>query len=134
MKTICLSEPDAERLGVLHRFVRTPMEGEQLQHLEERIAEARLVAPSEIPPDVVTMNSQVRVTHLPAGQLAVYTLVFPAGEDARKLRISILGSLGAALLGSQVKDVVEYRSSVGAEKCRVDAILYQPEAAGDYYA
>jgi regulator of nucleoside diphosphate kinase len=133
MRTICLSEADAERLGVLHRFVRNPMEGAHLERLEEKVAVAELLPPAEVPPDLVTMNSQVRLTDLATGQTAMYTLSFPACADARKLRISVLGALGTALLGSRVGDIVEYRSSAGPERCRVDEILYQPEAAGNYY-
>lgn len=134
MKAICLSEPDAERLGVLHRFVRTPVEGSLLKNLEERIADADVVPPAEVPPDLVTMNSRVRVKDLNTGQSAVYTLAFPSGANARKNFVSVLGSLGSALLGHRVGDEVSYVDSAGLESYRIDELLYQPEAAGDYYA
>lgn len=132
--SIRLTEPDAERLTVLHRFVRTPIEGEHLRRLEEKIAEADVVQPEQIPADVVTMNSRVLVTDLQSNESAVYTVVFPSGADARRKRISVLGALGSALLGRRVGETVEYMSSAGLERCRIDQILYQPEAAGDYSA
>jgi regulator of nucleoside diphosphate kinase len=132
--SIRLTEPDAERLTVLHRFVRTPIEGEHLRRLEEKIADADVVEPEAIPADVVTMNSRVLVTDLNSGESAVYTVVFPSGADARRHRVSVLGALGSSLLGRKSGDEIEYSSSAGRERCRIDGIVYQPEAAGDYSA
>jgi regulator of nucleoside diphosphate kinase len=132
--SIRLTEPDAERLTVLHRFVRTPIEGEHLRRLEEKIADADVVEPEAIPADVVTMNSRVLVTDLNSGESAVYTVVFPSGADARRKRISVLGALGSSLLGRKTGDEIEYSSSAGSERCRIDAVIYQPEAAGDLFA
>lgn len=134
LSSVRLTEPDAERLTVLHRFVRSPIEGQHLRRLEEKIADADVVEPEQIPPDVVTMNSRVRVTDLNTMESCIYTVVFPSGADARRKRISVLGSLGSALLGRRVGDEVEYTSSAGTERCRIEEILYQPEAAGDYSA
>ncbi len=131
--SICVSEADADRLSVLHRFVRSQVEAQHLAALEEKIAEAEVLAPEQIPGNVVTMNSQVKLSDPRTGVNAVYTLVFPSSADARKNRISVLGALGTALLGSRIGDVVCYRSSAGDESRRIDEIIYQPEAAGDIY-
>jgi regulator of nucleoside diphosphate kinase len=128
-----LTEPDAERLTVLHRFVRTPAEGEQLRKLVETVTEAQVMDPERIPPDVVTMNSRVRIKDLQTSATAEYILVFPAVADARRRRISVLGALGSALLGRRSGDVIEYFSSAGSERCRIE-LVYQPEAAGNYSA
>jgi regulator of nucleoside diphosphate kinase len=133
MAAICITEPDAERLGVLHRFVKTSAEGERLRRLEQEISEAELLDPEQVPPDLVTMNSRVLVRDVASGNTAEYTLVFPAIADARKKRLSVLGALGSALLGKRVGDVVEYTSSAGGERYLIVSVLYQPEAAGDYY-
>ena len=131
---IHLTEPDAERLTVLHRFVRSRIEGENLRRLEETIARADVVEPERIPPDVVTMNSRVRVRDLDGGGAAEYTLSFPASADARRGRISVLGALGSALLGRREGDIIEYISSAGVERRVIEQVVYQPEAAGDYSA
>jgi len=133
MGSICVTEPDAERLSVLHRFVRNDVEARLLEVLERKIEAADVLEPERVPADVVTMNSRLRLTDLTSGRSAEYTLVFPSATDARKNRISVLGTLGMSLLGRRVGETVEYRSSAGDEQCRIDAILYQPEAAGDLY-
>lgn len=132
-KMVPMTEADAERLGLLARYVTRRTEGEVMARLEEKIASARVVDPNEIPPDVVTMNSQVRLTDPLTGESSIYTVVFPSAVDARKNRISVLGPLGMALLGARVGDEVEYESSVRREVRQVMEILYQPEAAGDLY-
>lgn len=133
MGSICVTEPDAERLSVLHRFIRSDVEARVLEALETKIQNAEVLKPDQVPPDVVTMNSRVRVTDLGTGAAMEYTLVFPSAVDARKRRISVLGALGAALLGHRAGEIVEYRSSAGEEHCHIDRVLYQPEAAGDLY-
>jgi regulator of nucleoside diphosphate kinase len=131
---LLITEPDVERLALLHRFVRTPAEGEHLRQLEEIVTEAEVLEPERIPPDVVTMKSRVLVRDLQTGETAEYTLVFPSGVDARRRCISVLGALGSKLLGRRVGDVFEYVSSAGRERCRLEKMLYQPEAAGDFSA
>jgi regulator of nucleoside diphosphate kinase len=46
---------------------------------------------------------------------------------------SILAPLGTALLGFRVGDVVDWQMPAGTRKLRIDEILYQPEASGDYH-
>jgi regulator of nucleoside diphosphate kinase len=131
---LILTEPDVERLTVLHRFVRTRAEGEHLRDLEATVTDAQVLQPEGIPPDVVTMNSRVLVRDLETGETAEYTLVFPSSADARHRRISVLGALGSKLLGRRPGDIFEYVSSAGPERCRLERVLYQPEAAGDFSA
>jgi regulator of nucleoside diphosphate kinase len=129
---IRMTEPDAERLMLLSRYVNSPMEGQHLIELERKISEADICAPEEIPPDIVTMNSRALVRYLDTGETAVFTVVFPSRTNAQHNRISVLGSFGRALLGAAVGDEIEYASGVGTRRCRVEGIIFQPEAAGDY--
>jgi regulator of nucleoside diphosphate kinase len=131
---LLLTEPDAERLSLLSRYVNSPLDGRHLLELERKLAEAEVCEPEEIPPDVVTMNSRVRVHFLDTGEHEVYTLVFPSRANAQQRRISVLGSLGRALLGARVGDEVEFASGVGTRRCRIEQLIYQPESAGDYLA
>lgn len=63
---IFITEPDAERLRHLLNSVRSSAsrDMEHLAVLEEELDRARIVSPSAVPPDVVTMNSKVRLTDL----------------------------------------------------------------------
>lgn len=132
--SVRITEPDAERLMLLSRYVNSPVDGQHLIDLERKISEADICAPEEIPPDIVTMNSRVLVRFADTRETATVTVVFPSRTNAQHQRISVLGSFGRALLGAQVGEEIEYISGLGRRRCRVEQILYQPEAAGDYLA
>ena len=92
-----------------------------------------LVEPHDIPRDVVTMNSRVSITDTESGEQMVYTLVFPSKANIADNKLSIMAPLGMALLGYRKGDIVKWTVPSGVKKLRVDDIIYQPEAAGDYH-
>jgi regulator of nucleoside diphosphate kinase len=122
--SLVISSFDKERL------MRLLQSSDDLAREIERGTE---VQPREIPPDVVTMNSTVRVTDVDSGTTHVYTIVFPADADYERGRISILAPLGTALLGFRVGDTVDWTVAGGTRRLRIDEIIYQPEAAGDFH-
>ena len=62
----------------------------------------------------------------------VYALVFPQDADLAQGKISVLAPIGTAMLGYRVGDVFSWQVPSGERRIKVEAILYQPEAAGDY--
>lgn len=131
---LLISSFDKQRLTVLlDALDRTAEEREELEDLEREIGRGAVVRPQEIPADVVTMNSTVRVTDCEEGTSNVYTIVFPGNADYERGRISILAPLGIALLGYRVGDTVDWNMPGGTRKLRIEEIVYQPEAAGDYH-
>jgi regulator of nucleoside diphosphate kinase len=101
--------------------------------LDSLLARATIVAPEEIPTDVVTMNTRV-VCFLPGEQLARnWTLVYPDAADFDAGRLSVLSPVGQALLGARAGQTVKYRLPDGREQhVTVDGIAFQPEASGQY--
>ena len=131
---LVISSFDKQRLMRLLNSGETAAEQrEELEDLAREIERGTEVRPQEIPPDVVTMNSTVRVTDLEAGSTHTYTIVFPADADYEKGKISILAPLGTALLGFRVGDTVDWNMPRGVRRLRIDEIIYQPEAAGDFH-
>jgi regulator of nucleoside diphosphate kinase len=104
-----------------------------MTRLEEELRRSRVVSQVRIAEDVVTMNSQVRVRDIDAGKTSTYTLVYPKDAEFEDDRISVASPLGAALLGARVGDVVEFASSRGVRRMKIEALAYQPESAGDYH-
>ncbi len=82
-----------------------------------------------MPPDVVTMNSRVRVRDLRTGKEVVYQVVFPRDADASRNMISVLAPIGTALLGYQVGSEIEWDTPGGVRHLRVEAIESRPELA-----
>lgn len=103
---------------------------EDLVLLAEEIERATEVEPADMPPDVVTLNSTARVTDLETGESRDYTIVMPGEANYEAGRISVLAPLGTALLGYRVADEIEWEVPRGVRRLRIDAVLYQPEAAG----
>ena len=128
-----ITVPDAERLLIQSRFVKNQFEAEILNDLEARIQGATPVDPSVAPPDLVTMNSKVILRDVEAGGQYVFTVVFPSCANSRKGRVSVLTPLGSILLGARTGQTLTCPISGLIATVAVEAILHQPEAAGDFY-
>lgn len=135
-REIYLSSYDLERLRELIAVARD-FGGEtcspHLDVLDVELNHARVVQPRDVPPELVTMNSRVRLRNVDTGEERVCALVFPKDAELRDENVSILSRLGTALLGYRVGDTIEYAASQGPMHYRIEALLYQPEAAGDYH-
>ena len=101
--------------------------------LEEELYRANVVAPEEVPPSVVTMNSTVRFAMLPSGTERRLKLVYPGKSDASQDSISILAPVGSALLGLAEGDDIHWPNpSGGTLHLVVQEVEDQPERAGHY--
>ena len=101
--------------------------------LKEELERGRVVAPGAVPKGTVTMRSRVRVRDLKADETETYALVYPDEADIELGKLSVLAPLGTALLGTRVGDVVEFDAPAGSRRLKVEKVLYQPEAAGDFH-
>ena len=105
---------------------------EYLESLRNELDRARIVEPTALPDDVVTMNSRVRLKDMETGEEKNYSLVFPSEADMTQNKISILAPIGTAILGYRACDTVDWQVPTGRRTVRIQEILYQPEAAGHY--
>jgi regulator of nucleoside diphosphate kinase len=131
---LLISSYDKKRIVNLLRSGHVSSESrDELDDLMWEMQCAAEVQPEEVPPDVVTMNSSVRVSDLDTLRSDLYTIVFPPDANYDEGKISILAPLGTALLGYRVGDVVYWHVPRGIRQLRIDEIVYQPEAAGHYH-
>lgn len=94
---------------------------------------SEVVDPREIAPDIVTMNSRVRLVEAGSAPPQELTLCYPEQAQPSAGRVSVLSPVGASLLGAQVGCTVQWMLPGGAPRqAVVQALLYQPEAAGDF--
>lgn len=133
-RKIYITEFDMERLKkrLLESDTVPERDKENLAELEQELMRAEIVAPRDIPGDVITMNSSVRLKDLDAKKELTYTLVFPSDADAGQNKISVLAPIGTAMIGYRVGDIITWEVPAGERRLKVEKILYQPEAAGDY--
>ena len=128
-----LTEHDSQRLqGLVHG--RAPLDGRDdgtLARLEERLEEAEVLPAAHVGPDLVTMDSDVRVTDLATGETFAFRVVFPRQANASAGRISVLAPLGLAVLGRTVGEEVESPVPSGVRRLRIDALMGRPEGKGE---
>jgi regulator of nucleoside diphosphate kinase len=94
------------------------------------------ILPSKaVPPNLVTMNSRVRLLDLTSQDTLEITVRYPADADPAAGALSVLSPLGTQLVGLRVGDVARWTTPDHAEHAaRLEAVLFQPESEGDYLA
>ncbi len=101
--------------------------------LHTALDSADLVPSRSVPPDVVTMYSRVQVSEAATGGHQVLTLCYPADAEPAEGFVSVLSPVGAALLGLRVGALAQWRTPAGRSmQVRLTALLFQPEASGDF--
>ena len=111
----------------------TGLQKHYLKQLAETLDQAIAVEPQEMPRDVITLNSRVRLRDLDNDKDFIYTIVHPHAADIYAKKISILAPMGTAMLGNRVGYVITWEVPTGRKRCRIEEVLYQPEAAGDFH-
>ncbi|MEO8303053.1 MAG: nucleoside diphosphate kinase regulator [Betaproteobacteria bacterium] len=98
--------------------------------LRAELERAIVVSPEAMPPDVVTMHSQVRYLDETAGVCRQIQIVYPEDADVGQGKVSVLAPVGAALLGLEVGQAIDWNFPAGeTRRLRVEEVLYQPESA-----
>lgn len=134
-KNIYVTENDVKRLQTLLEAAKQSQYygSDELQKLGAELNRALVVASKDVPRDVITMNSKVRLLDLETKEEMTYTLVFPDEADFAEGKISVLAPIGTAMLGYRAGDTFSWQVPAGIRRIKILAILYQPEASGDYH-
>jgi len=129
-EAIIMSAADHEELRcVVAAAGRLSRRGlEELAALERELSRAEIVAPGDVPPDVITMNSRAELLDLETAERMEFTLVYPADANIDEGKISVLAPLGAAMIGYRVGDEFTWFVPYGQRRLRVKAVHFQPEA------
>lgn len=130
---ITVSTLDAERLErLLDAMPDVAVSGKA--ELFEELGRAELVAPQDVPPTVVTMNSTVRFRVESSPEEFELTLVYPKDVDDSGSKLSILAPVGSALLGLSQGDEIAWPKPGGGElRVRIVEVVYQPERSGIFH-
>ncbi|MDH6233272.1 regulator of nucleoside diphosphate kinase [Mesorhizobium soli] len=124
---IYVTEIDKARLQSLIEFEQ----GAAIVELEHEIERAIVVDSQHVARDVVTMNSRV-VLQLDDEQREV-ALVYPQDADERSGKLSVLSDVGAAILGYQEGDAIDWRVTDRTRRILIERVIYQPESFGDFH-
>lgn len=134
-RKIYITDFDMKRLRQLLEGTKawSEKDREHMEDLEEELDRADVVSSKDVPPDVVTMNSELQVKDLATGKKMIFRLVFPRDADFEQGKVSILAPIGTALLGYRTGDTVDWSVPSGIRRLKIEEVVYQPEAAGDYH-
>ncbi|GAA4383846.1 nucleoside diphosphate kinase regulator [Hymenobacter koreensis] len=129
---IYITRVDYDRLTQLVQLERQVHGNGRVAGLSYELKRAQLVDSHDILPDVVTMNSRVKLRDMSSNKELEITLAYPKFADINNRKISILAPVATAVLGCRVGDVVEWPVPNGNATYLVEKVLHQPEAAGDW--
>jgi regulator of nucleoside diphosphate kinase len=122
---------ELDRVRVERLAARFPTPDGLAHTVLEGFDEGDFMMPSDIPDDVVTVNSRVRVRDQD-GNVREITICYPGEADAAKGFLSVLSAVGGQLLGHRVGATVSWADPSGAaSSLHIEALLFQPEASGE---
>lgn len=107
------------------------VEPDAAKALLQEINRAKVIDAYQIPANVVTMRS--RALLLLNGAEMETSLVYPHEADWQSKRVSVLSPIGTAILGYAEGESVRWQIPTGMAEIKIQKLLYQPEAAGDYH-
>ena len=127
-RTIIISEEDRDRLEKLFTGdITDSIEESNLRALRVELDSATVVEPEDVPPDVVTLDSTVRLCDSRSSYENSYTLVHPDDGVIADHHLSVLAPVGTAILGYRVGDNVRWPVPGGTARFRIKEVVFQPE-------
>jgi transcription elongation GreA/GreB family factor len=125
-KTIFITARDKKRIEQLLIFCDFFKEQERkiIRKLYYDVSQGYEVSAENMPSNVVTTHSQVLLQDLSDGKVFGLMLVFPEDADLQGLKVSILTSMGASLIGRKTGETIEYPTSSGIRRCTIKAISH----------
>jgi regulator of nucleoside diphosphate kinase len=127
---LLITESDARHLRTMLQRPELFSERDRVQceALEQEIERAKVVPSDQIPSNVVTMHSRVRIVDMRTGEQLVYQIVYPHEANYAAKRISILAPIGMALLGYSAGTEVDWTVPSGNRRLRIEAVEHQPKS------
>ena len=134
MKQILITKQDFTRIykSISDAKQNNSIKKEEAEKLLNELHSAKIVESEEIPADVVTMNSVVKIHFENNRTTTEFKIVYPDQADIKAKKIFIFSPVASALIGYRVKDEIDWLVPSGMTKIIIDEIIYQPEAAGDF--
>lgn len=128
-----LTDTDMDVLRHLIDRMRMTGSGHEqyLWDLESELARAQVVKAGEMPPEVVTLHSTVKLRDLDTGEVMIYVLTPPDEANLDQGMVSVLAPIGTAILGYRERDIVEWPVPAGRRRFRIMKVRQMPVEATD---
>ena len=99
--------------------------------VDRLLADADVVPGREIDADVVTMYTRFELEDA-HGERHTLAICWPQDADPATGFISVLSPLGRSAIGLRAGASLRWHTPAGEAQGRIAAVLFQPEASGDY--
>ena len=74
----------------------------------------------------------MKIRFLKTNKELKFQIVYPDQANIKENKISIFSPVATALIGYKVSDEIEWVVPSGMTRIRIEEIIYQPEAEGNY--
>ena len=91
----------------------------RIAQLEERLLNARVIDPTEISKDVVSIGTKVKLKDMQTNKSVEYVIVGSAEANPAESKLSNESPVGRAIIGHKKGDVVEVSAPRGALKFKI---------------
>ncbi|MDQ0475777.1 nucleoside diphosphate kinase regulator [Chryseobacterium gotjawalense] len=134
MSQVIITKQDFNKIhrSITDAKAKNSIKKEEAEKLLAELKSAKIVEQDKIEPDVVTMNSIVKIHFQNNKTTMEFQLVYPADANIKERKISIFSSVASALIGYRVGDEIDWLIPSGMTKIVIDEVIYQPESAGDF--
>ena len=115
---IYITAEDRARVEWLMLFydLFTEEEQKRIRRLYYEVSQGLVVSADQIPSNVVTTHSRIKLEEIKGDTEVALYLVFPDEMKQGFGRVSILTAIGAALFGRRVGDIVECQTATGVRR------------------
>ena len=133
-KTMSITVNDYQRITGLIEFAALKNKSPEIaDRLLKELKVAKTFQQDRISNNIVTMNSRALLREVSSGRQIEITVTYPQDADSREQKVSVFSPIGVALLGAREGDITSWRVPTGIGRFKIEKVIYQPEAAGDFY-
>jgi regulator of nucleoside diphosphate kinase len=127
---ILITEKDLLRIKNILSFEKSA----EFENLEIELERAKIITDASVPTDLVTMNSRLKFLNIQDNKEMIVTIVYPHEANFADGKISVLASLGSALIGLRVGQEINWMFPDGRTRSlKILEVQYQPEAHGHWH-
>jgi regulator of nucleoside diphosphate kinase len=127
---ILITEKDLLRIKNILSFEKS----DEFENLEIELERARIITDANVPSDLVTMNSRLKFLNIQDHKEMIVTIVYPHEANFADGKISVLASLGSALIGLRIGQEINWMFPDGRTRTlKILEVQYQPEANGHWH-
>lgn len=95
------------------------------EELMAELKKAEVVDDSKLPPDIIRLNSTVRIRYHDEPKTAELMLVIPERADIKLKRISVMSPAGIALIGCRKGQVVTWKVPQGEKRFVIEDVIHE---------